>query len=181
MRKWESDVDIIWVDCDDRGPDEYKDAQIVKTPILSYTEALNVAIEHSDEPWILSIDTDIICLSGFVHIFDNFLQEDTLYGNKYVGSRPYLNHPDGGWLDGWIIAVSKKVLNDIGTFDENIIASGFEDADLCFRAREAGYNIRRLDFPFQHLAAGQKRDISEKYDEKRDHNIEYVAKKHGLK
>lgn len=168
------------MDCGDRGPEEYKGAQIVKTPILSYTEALNVAIDHSDEPWILSIDTDIICLSQFVYLFEQHFEEDTLYGNKFVHSRPYLTHPDGGWLDGWIIAVSKKVLNDIGTFDEDIIASGFEDADLCFRARDAGYKIQKFDLPFNHLMAGQKYDISEEYDDKRLFNIEHVRKKHNL-
>ncbi|MDP2728498.1 MAG: glycosyltransferase, partial [Dehalococcoidia bacterium] len=58
-------------------------------------------------------------------------------------------HDDGQWnelrdvdyVTGAAFATRRDVLDAIGAFDEGFHPAYFEDADLCFRARNAGYRV----------------------------------------
>lgn len=178
IRKYEPGVEIVVVDCGDNYPDEFMGAKIIKTGLLNCSAAQNVGMEHTDADWFLVSDCDVICEGDFTHLFE-YLDKDTIWGNK-------LHVPNNfgfgkyNWLDGWIYAFSRKLYEDIGGFDENFQGSGFEDADICWRAIEKGYKINFGDFPFRHLEVGQKRSISDGYDDVRLKNIEYLRKKHDV-
>lgn len=184
VRKYEKDVEIIVVDAGSYYPDTYKDAKILHTPLLNCSEAQNHGMRFSKSDWFLVIDCDTICKGRFIDSFSNF-SNDIIYGNQMHeknrggGRRDRWNTPYK-WLDGWIYAIPRKIYNSIGGFDENFEGSGFEDADYCWRAMDAGYNVDLAMFPFEHLTAGQKKNISDGYSEVRKKNIEYLRKKWKL-
>jgi O-antigen biosynthesis protein len=59
-----------------------------------------------------------------------------------------LNHPDISeahdvtWVTGAALAIRKSVFEALGGFDTVYERGYFEDADLCLRAREAGWKVR---------------------------------------
>ena len=93
--------------------------------------------------------------------------------------------PDADFLNGWIYAISKECLRDVGLFDPNFLVNWFEDADYSFRARKAGYHLRTLDIEgmgLHHL--GKDRPDWEghrsKYKDIYDRNKEYLMEKHNV-
>ena len=49
---------------------------------------------------------------------------------------------DVHYIEGWCFLISKKVLDEVGWFDESFGLAFSEDADLSFRLREKGYGLR---------------------------------------
>lgn len=182
VRSYEPEVEIIVVDCGGQFPDEYKGAKIIKTGMLNCSEAQNVGMKATDADWMLVTDCDVLAAGKFTYLF-SYLDNDRIWGNKYHAPGTYFEDPRG-WLDGWIYAFSRRMYDDLAPdgvfFDENFKGSGFEDADICFRAYEKGYKIEFADWPFFHLERGQKTKISNDYNKVRDWNLEYLKGKWGI-
>lgn len=188
IRKYEPSVHIVVVDAGDNFPISYKKADIIKTPVLNCAESQNVGIRHSisymNPDWFLILDCDTICEGKFRNRLVN-LPATAIHGNQMHpknrgGGRKDPWKTPYEWLDGWIYAIPKRIYEDIGGFDENFKGSGFEDADYCWRALDAGYSLNLVMFPFNHLTAGQKKNISDGYNEVRRNNIKYLRKKWKL-
>lgn len=170
---------IIVVDAGSHYPDEYKDVKIIHTPMLNCCEAQNVGMRNSDADWFLITDCDVICEGKFIDKIKG-LPQNSIYGNQMTQAKHKFFTGPSKWLDGWIYAIPRNIYDKIGNFDENFIGSGFEDADYCWRAVHVGFDVKLAMFPFKHLAAGQKRAITENYKKVRLKNIEYLKMKWGL-
>jgi O-antigen biosynthesis protein len=56
------------------------------------------------------------------------------------------------YLEGWLIAVRRKFVDQVGLFDESFGLGGMEDVDLCRRARNSGYSLTGINsLPMVHL------------------------------
>lgn len=181
VEKWEGVTsNIIIVDAGGFYPNTYKDTTIIHTPILNCSEAQNVGLAHSTAEWFLVLDCDVLCEGKFIDIILEL--EHGVYGNVMHKANHKLFTGPSHWLDGWIYAFPREVYEKIGGFDENFQGSGFEDADFCWRAEEAGYEVlQTVVLPFKHLFTGQKREISDGYKKVRLGNVEYLKNKWKLK
>lgn len=63
------------------------------------------------------------------------------YGYRQLDQGQWNEPRDVDYVTGAAFATRRDVLEAIGTFDEGFHPAYFEDADLCFRAREAGYRV----------------------------------------
>jgi GT2 family glycosyltransferase len=86
-------------------------------------------------------------------------------------------------LAGACLLVRRRVLDEIGGFDEEFWPVWFEDVDLCLRVRQAGYRV--LHHPgarFPHLGAGSIRmmDARSHYAAWYRNIQRYAGKHHGL-
>jgi hypothetical protein len=172
--KHEPGAEIIIVDAGRLMPNEYRSAMIIKADKVNCSAGQNIGLGIGTGDWFLVCDVDVICKGSFLHLFD---MEPGVYGPK-MHSAGFEGMPRD-WLDGWLYAIHRDVFDAVGGFDENIEGAGFEDADLCYRAENAGYPVARKSFPFHHLEAGIKSEISPGYRTVRENNIEYVKQKHS--
>jgi GT2 family glycosyltransferase/glycosyltransferase involved in cell wall biosynthesis len=69
------------------------------------------------------------------------------YGRGDIPNKPqysYMREVD--YCSGASIMIPRKLWNKLGGFDENYIPAYYEDDDLAFRVREAGYKVRYQPF-----------------------------------
>jgi GT2 family glycosyltransferase len=55
------------------------------------------------------------------------------------------------YLEGWLLAVRREFLEEVGFFDEAFGKGSMEDVELCWRAVRAGYELVALSLPLVHL------------------------------
>jgi len=63
------------------------------------------------------------------------------YGYRQIDEGQWDQPKDVDYVTGAAFATRRDVLKSIGNFDEGFGPAYFEDTDLCFRAREAGYRV----------------------------------------
>ena len=68
-------------------------------------------------------------------------QDGRHYGYGEVDRGQYDGLSDVDYVTGAVMAVKRSVLEELGGFDEGFRPLDFEDVDLCWRARQAGYRI----------------------------------------
>lgn len=61
------------------------------------------------------------------------------YGEAERGQYDELREVE--YVTGALFAVKRAVLDEVGCFDEGFYPAYFEEADLCYRARQAGYSV----------------------------------------
>ncbi|MGD8744667.1 MAG: glycosyltransferase family 2 protein [Candidatus Woesebacteria bacterium] len=80
---------------------------------------------------------------GFTHIFlrlDRLFPESKLFAKYWYGYIPEDKTHEVDVLQGAYFLVRKKVLDEVGWFDEDYFLDG-EDVDLCWRIKQAGWKI----------------------------------------
>jgi hypothetical protein len=158
-------------------PGKYREAEMVRPKAkLNCQQAQNIGIQQIDADWYVVCDADVICKGSFANDIE-VLHPDFVHGPKV--NRGGRNDMPYDYLDGWFYAFHANFFKDVGLFDESFEASGFEDADICYRGYKMGYGIARLSVPFDHKAMGLKRDITGGYNDARARNVERVKQKHG--
>ena len=88
---------------------------------------------------ILLADGVTIQHAGGIIRYPQALPDHYGYGQLDEGQYDQMREVD--YVTGAALAVRKAVLKDVGYFDEAFFPAYYEDADFCFRAREAGYKI----------------------------------------
>ncbi|KKQ52588.1 hypothetical protein A2865_03650 [Candidatus Woesebacteria bacterium RIFCSPHIGHO2_01_FULL_39_17] len=69
----------------------------------------------------------------------------------YKGTKYYLTRKEIDWITGAFMLIRKKALKDVGAFDEDYFMYS-EDTDLCYRIKNAGWEIWYLpDWGITHL------------------------------
>lgn len=124
-----------------------------KRPHISRAAARNFGINQANGEYILFVDDDILAPSNLLSRHLEHLEK----GGKIVVRGPVVNTPhydltlnDGAKLQDYSMAffctcnasVNKKVLLDIGGFDEDFIDYGWEDTELGLRLRNLGYKVK---------------------------------------
>lgn len=140
----------------------------------SYAYAINSGIQFLNSQkcdWFLILNNDIL-LKG--PIFYEGLDPNTIYGRQIIVEG------DHKWLGLWLAMISKETIHTIGVFDEKFLLCGFEDADYCIRAKDAGIETDHYPFPVHHFW-GKTRWGLPNYSEVRQANIDYFEEKHGFR
>lgn len=181
MLKHQPDARILLVDNGNQYPEKYDGIEILKTDeILDYSAAINVGFNVlDDEDWVLVINNDVICNAPY---FDHLkkLKTNAVYGNKLHNDFKLFHHKHlAPFTDGWIMAMSKEVIDAVGMFDTNFKIACAEDADYCFRAAKLGYKVKKSNLPFKHRRAKTRRGF-DNFRQQRLDNIAYLVEKHEL-
>lgn len=177
--KHQPNTRIILVDNGNNYPEEFENVNIIKTyAILDYSAAINVGFAMlRDEEWVLIINNDVLCIAPFSDYIKG-LKTNVVYGNNLHRDFKLFHHTIP-FTDGWIMAMSRKLINSVGEFDTNFKIACAEDADYCFRAGKLGYKIKKSSLPFKHLKAKTRRKF-DNFKQQRLDNIAYLVDKHEL-
>jgi GT2 family glycosyltransferase len=137
-------------------------------------KARNTGLRESSHSYLLCIDNDqIVKKDWLIHLHREMLKGYDMVGveawemsSKHLMPKKRHVLKRGGIKIDYIGAggclMKRSMLQDIGIFDERFGMAYYEDPDLCFRAREAGYKIgwchRRIINHLEHktLIEGQK-------------------------
>jgi len=178
--KYQPDTRIVLVDNGNNYPEEFENVDIIKTyGILDYSAAINVGFAMlRDEEWVLIINNDVLCTAPFFDYIKG-LKTNVVYGNNLHQDFKLFHHTTP-FTDGWIMAMSRELINSVGAFDTNFKIACAEDADYCFRAANLGYEVKKSSLPFKHLKAKTRRGF-ENFKQQRLDNIAYLVEKHRLK
>lgn len=186
IKKYEPDVDVIVVDNGNRIPSEEKIISnidfVVMNDVVNYATAINLGVQHfhvfGRHRWYLIMNNDVICDGPFVD-YVNSLNSGTLYGNKVHNRNHKKFTSPTHFIDGWIYAIPRNAIDDVGYWDKEFKIAGFEDADYCIRAYKKGFNIVQSNLPFTHLEE-HVRTTFDNYKKHRLDNMEYLITKHNL-
>ena len=117
---------------------------------MLFAPANNQGLEVASCEIVMFLNNDIEAPEGWLEdakydITSNVLAGPTLMIRSIGGKRiPY--------IEGWCIAAYKKVWDNIGGWNEKDYKGLYwEDNDLCFRAIQAGYELKRTDWDVWHF------------------------------
>ena len=129
---------------------------------LGYGAAANIGILNSKTNILLLINPDaFIKYFSIKNLYNYILATDNcamvapmnftknnkpwsrfgFYKNKIISSSK--NYIDVDYVSGHLVLVKKKIIQEVGMFDEKIFLN-FEDRDLCFRLKKKSYRITVL-------------------------------------
>ena len=173
IKQHEPDVEIVVVD----------NASVTPYPLLgnvvrcenriSYSAAINLAVEQTDADWLLSMNNDVICNAPFMWMLDG-LKTSSLYARQIIQEGRLT------WWGNWIVLIHRTIWDKVGVFDPGFEMCGFEDADYAARAMKEDIPVEWLNLPFTHFW-GKTRWCLPNYPEIRENNIRYFALKHGYR
>jgi hypothetical protein len=143
---------------------------VIRTPRICYSAAINRAAQESKADWLLSMNNDVTCYAPFVNLLAS-LKPDAIYSRQIITEQGHT------WFGNWIVAIPRAVWESVGEFDERFQVCGFEDADYSMRAANLGYATRHAELPFFHHWGKTRWEIPG-YPATRQDNIAYFASKH---
>lgn len=141
--------------------------QLIRQPVnQGFARTVNAGIAHTDgSDAVLMLNQDVVLAPDFLEVIARTLATTNA---GIVGAQ--LNYPDrpevqhaGGWIHwpsaeghhytenapstpdfvtGAALVLSRGALDRLGGLDEQISRAYYEDVDLCFRARAAGFDVR---------------------------------------
>lgn len=168
------DVEICVIDNASDEPYPVKGDHVYRlNKRVCYSEAINIGIQHTTQPWILSLNNDVRCDAPFLHLIEPL-------DAGHIYSRQIITEAGHTWFGNWLLLVDRATNWKIGGFDVNFQVCGFEDADYSVRAKELGIETRPVELPFRHLWGKTRWDIPG-YQATREKNINYFEYKHGFR
>jgi len=147
-----------------------------RTERLCYSAAINAGKELSNKAdWYIVLSNDVLCTGPFADVLAGY-SDDTVVG-------PLLKEQLGfPYIEGWCVAIPRRVWDALGGFDEKYQISSWEDVDLSTSAREQGFWLEENpDLPFTHLDQRQRFTLVPNYWDSENHNVRYFMQKHGVK
>ncbi|MBU0952213.1 MAG: glycosyltransferase family 2 protein [Elusimicrobia bacterium] len=86
---------------------------------------------------------------------DRFFPNNRIFGKHKKTFEPYRDTKQVDYLQGSCLMIRKKVIEEIGIFDEDFFMY-FEETDFCYRAKRKGWSITRLgDCSIIHFGGGE--------------------------
>ncbi len=151
--------DCIIVSVDDNSPiksdklKELSDIWIQRETNGGFAVSANTGLQ-----WILDNEKDdcyIVYSNNDIKVFPNWYETFLKYDFDMIGGLGYRNevafrkennYSEGGRYNDWMFPggffmTTKKVLEEIGLYDENYLHGGIEDIDLFYRAKNAGIKL----------------------------------------
>jgi len=144
LTRYEPDAGLVIVDAaaSPPYPRHHYVYRLNKRP-SGFAAGLNVAANLSAAEWMVMVNNDVEFTGQFSEQLAALVPG--VYGNHMM--REY-GWPE--WLDGWVMAIHRQVWEACGEWDENFKAGAFEDADYCWRARDAGFPVKEIRLPIIH-------------------------------
>lgn len=150
---------------------------IIHTERLCYSAAINAGKSLLDSwgnyDWYLVLSNDVLCTGPFAHILADYGDGDV------VG--PLLKEAHGfAYLEGWCVAIPRRVWEEVGGWDERFLGSDYEDVAFSTAARRQGFGlIEDTDLPFKHLDQQQRYHIVGDFAGKNAHNRELFLREYA--
>jgi GT2 family glycosyltransferase len=145
--------------------------QSIRTERLCYSAAINTgARELGDADWLVILSNDVLCTGPFAHMLAA-LPDDRIVGPHFMSNQGY------NYLEGWCIAIPRKVWDAVGGWDENYKLSSWEDVCYSYSVREAGFHVQHMpELPFVHLDQRQRHVMPDFWSADL-HNFRYFTEK----
>jgi len=153
---------------------------------LCYSAAINLGHKVAHEwnrtyppfDWYIVLSNDVLCTGPFAHILEAYGDGDVVgpclkhVDIEQVGRVPY--------LEGWTVAVPRRIWDTIGGWDEGMQISSYEDVEYSHRARVNGFGlIEDPALPFVHLDQKQRFYLVPNYWDSEYHNRARFIEKYG--
>lgn len=120
--------------------------------------AFNMAASVAGGDSFVFMSNDVVVSGDFVTPMIEQLSERSLIGNRLIDWDSGWNTRNGKiypYLEGYLLACSKSVWEELGGFDEQFSPCDFEDVDLSTKAISIGCSLIALDSQFIfHAGAG---------------------------
>jgi GT2 family glycosyltransferase len=154
----QSRIEIICVDNNSTDKstlalhEKYPQVKIITLPInLGFPKAINLGLASSTGEYCFILNDDVTLPPHCSHTFTNYLASHpqtaavggTNSGFKFdfTTGKIYQSDIAPDWISAHAIMLPKKILYSTGLFDERFTPGYFEDADLGFRIRKAGFSL----------------------------------------
>lgn len=135
---------------------------------IGFGGSLNRGAKAAKGEILVFLSNDVVMTGDFVERIRDEINNDA---NILIGGR--IVYWDSGWntfnntifpyCEGWLLACTKEVWDNLGGFDPRYKPYDYEDVDLSTTAIQKGYRLVGLDSPHLRHLAGQ----TAKYNEKR--------------
>jgi GT2 family glycosyltransferase len=123
-----------------------------------FLKTCNAGLQIASGEIKVLLSNDVLVTGDFIPQLEKVIKDSPL---SLVGNR--LISWDSGWnrfdriypfLEGWFLAASAEVWEDLGGFDECFSPNDYEDTDLSTTAYSLGFPVISLDTPYlKHLGA----------------------------
>jgi hypothetical protein len=180
IRQYEPTCDIVIVDNASAEPYPVTGPFFVqRTQRICYSRAINLG--HASLPgsdWYIVLSNDVLCTGPFLDTLAQYGDGDLVgpllkeIDIERVGRVPY--------LEGWCVAVSRRIWDTIGGFDDGMQISSYEDVEYSHRARVNGFGlVEDTALPFVHLDQKQRFYLVPDYWNSEYHNRARFIEKYG--
>ena len=140
---------------------------------LGYLQSVTRGIELGSAPWVVTLNSDTIPTPGWLDGLISALGADDRHGiacplsnhanltrfdfpwgatflevAEEVRRHSERRYPEIGLASGFCLVTSRRLLEELGGFDEAYDPGYFEETDLCMRAMERGYRVVADDATF---------------------------------
>ena len=164
----------FWVDGASKNPVVYH----VNEENLGFGGSMNKGAELASGDILIFLSNDVTIVRDFVTLIGEKIEEDE---NILIGGR--IVYWPGGWneiehkgrrftvpyCEGWLLACTRKVWDNLGGFDSRYGKYAVEDIDLSTTATSLGIKLVALNSPYLKHEGG----ATAKYDE---HRLEYTKR-----
>ena len=158
---------------------------------LGFCKAVNQGFKLASGDLIVVANSDILVSSNWREVVEEIFNENPKVGTVHFRMQNYEEEfflgfetwPKGKekWCHGSFYVIKRKVLDEVGYYDEAFGLGGYDDYDLWMRIRKAGYSTaytNRSAFKHKHSSTALALDIRDKDRQERDYrNREYFKKK----
>lgn len=186
IERYEPDCKITVVDNDSNPPypieePNYHRFAVTRTRRLCYSAAINWGARYYDTDWLVVLSNDVLCTGPF---HDMLMEYRKYEGHDLVG--PLMKEIDiehvgkVHYIEGWAVAIPKRIWNTIGGWDEGMQISSYEDVEYSHRARTHGFGlVEDKALPFVHLDQKQRFYLVPNYWDSEYHNRARFIEKYG--
>jgi glycosyltransferase involved in cell wall biosynthesis/GT2 family glycosyltransferase len=123
---------------------------------------LNNDIDTKDPDWLRRVRLQI--------------QDGNLYGTSRAAQM--VNGQAVDYLEGWCLAAKRDTWNMLGGWAEDYPQKAYwDDVDICWRAKECGLELVKVNWHLLHLGGGTSRDMPEEFQKMVAENGDYFAQK----
>ena len=165
-------------------PSEYVTLKFYDFPEnMGFVRGNNIAASSGDSRYICLLNNDCVVTPGWLERMIDLAEKnpsfaainpqcDTMITHKNAAALPYEERSNYfsrfkgqyyilGSAVGFCMLIPRKVIKEIGLFNEEIDTAYFEDADFSYRAKEAGYQcVLAADAYVYHQPFGKASSVS---------------------
>ena len=142
------------------------DKLVISKKNLGFAGGNNLGLKEATGDYVAFINNDVIVSPNWLGKLIKVLEDDEKTGavgpvSNNVGGIDFpqrvkfINEKEGiieeiPRLSGFCVVFPKRVLNEIGNWDERFFPGFFEDDDMCIRLHEKGYKLKYCGDSFIH-------------------------------